>query len=337
MSLLEYEADMKMENLSRISTSFVFVGLLEMEKYRYLYSVLSLNLYMMPMLLCCLIVYVIWAEESLHQPMYIFICNLLLNGVYGNTVIFPQFIIDLMLGSSTISLPGCLTQIFCVQSYFTIDLFTFTTMAYDRYLAVGHPLRYPSMMTNRKALIYIFLIWVAAFIFVLIPVITTANLQFCGVNINNIYCDNMSLVRLACGDSSINNIFRLIGTFIIALLTLPIITYCYISTLLICLKISRSTSLKAFHTLIVGTAMGTIFAPSFANLIMGSWEQRYIYNPNPYSENIALYKRIQDPYPSPDLQSPRDRSDSTKKAKNNHQSPGTGNCLQLQIAEDSSS
>ncbi|XP_075054372.1 olfactory receptor 4B13-like [Mixophyes fleayi] len=259
MSLLEYEADMKMENLSRISTSFVFIGLLEMEKYRYLYSVLSLNLYIMPMLLCCLIVYVIWAEESLHQPMYIFISNLLLNGVFGNTVIFPQFIIDLMLGSSTISLPGCLTQIFCVQSYFATDLFTFTTMAYDRYLAVGHPLRYPSMMTNRKALIYIFIIWVSAFIAVLIPVIMTANLQFCGVNINNIYCDNMSLIRLACGDSSVNNIFGLIGTFIIVLLTLPIIMYSYIRTVLICLKISRSASLKAFHTLVSHIVTFSVF------------------------------------------------------------------------------
>ncbi|KAM3934895.1 olfactory receptor 52E8-like [Leptodactylus fuscus] len=239
-----------MENISTSGSTFVFLGLLEMERYRIPYSFLVLGLYIVTTMMCCLIIYVVWVEENLHEPMYILICNLLLNGIFGSTAIFPQLIIVLFLGSSTISFPRCLTQAFCTQSFNGLEVFTFSAMAFDRYLAVGNPLRYFSLMTNLMALRCIYLMWVIMFLFIMSTVVMTANLQFCGVNINNVFCDNMSLVRLACGDSSLNNFFGLVGTLLFILLTLVIIVYCYIRTLLICLKTSRSTSLKAVHTLV---------------------------------------------------------------------------------------
>ncbi|XP_069828868.1 olfactory receptor 4B13-like [Dendropsophus ebraccatus] len=250
MMLLQDESGPRMENMSKVGRSFVFLGLLEMERYRIPCSIAAFGLYIIPTLLCCLIVYVIWVEESLHEPMYIFICNLLLNGVFGNTVILPQFIVGLLSGSSTISFPECITQTFCAQTFSTVEIFTFTTMAYDRYLAVGNPLRYSSFMTNVKTLKYINVIWALAFILVLVPVIMTANLNFCGVNINNIFCENMSLVRLACGDSLVNNIFGLVEALLVIVVTLLIVFYCYTRTLVICLKTSGSSSLKAINTLV---------------------------------------------------------------------------------------
>ncbi|XP_073468520.1 olfactory receptor 6E1-like [Aquarana catesbeiana] len=202
------------------------------------------------MFLCCLIVYVIWIEATLHEPMYIFIFNLIINGVFGNTVIFPQFIIGLLTGSSTISFYECLVQVFCVQSFSTVEIFTFTAMAYDRYLAVGYPLRYATLMTNGIALKYLVCIWISVFILVVVPLIMTANLKFCGVNINNIFCENMSLVRLACGNSAmVNNIFGLVETLLVIFGTILIIIYCYMRTLWICLKISKAACQKAMHTL----------------------------------------------------------------------------------------
>ncbi|XP_069828869.1 olfactory receptor 4B13-like [Dendropsophus ebraccatus] len=257
--LLQDESDSRMENMSRVGSSFVFLGILEMERYWIPCFLLAFVLYIIPTLLCCLMVYVIWVEESLHEPMYIFICNLLLNGVFLNTVILPQFIAGLISGSSTISFPGCITQILCVQTFGAVELFTFTAMAYDRYLAVGNPLRYSSIMTNVKTLTYINVIWALAFILVLVPVMMTANLNFCRVNINNVYCDNMSLVTLACGDSSANNIFGLVQVLLTFVVTLLIIVYCYSRTLVICLKTSRSSSLKAIHTLVSHIITFSIF------------------------------------------------------------------------------
>ncbi|XP_069828914.1 olfactory receptor 52E8-like [Dendropsophus ebraccatus] len=183
-------------------------------------------------------IYVIWVEESLHEPMYFFICNLLLNGVFGNTVIFPQIFVHLLVGSSTISFSGCITQAYCVESYAAVEILTFTTMAYDRYLAVGNPLRYSSIMTNIKALKYIGGIWALILTLVLMALIMAAKLTFCGVNINNIYCEIKSIVRLACEDTPLNNTFGLVEKLVVLSICVMIIIYCYIATLVICLKTS---------------------------------------------------------------------------------------------------
>ncbi|KAM3936246.1 olfactory receptor 10A6-like [Leptodactylus fuscus] len=259
MTLFQYDSSPRMENISRAGSYFVFLGLLEMEKYRIPYSIIALGLYIVTTLMCCLIVYVIWVEESLHEPMYIFISNLLLNGVFGNTAIFPQFIVSLLSGSSTISFPECFIQTFCVQTFSTVEIFTFTAMAYDRYLAVGNPLRYSSLMTNMMAFKYVYVIWALVFILVIVPLVMTANLQFCGVNINNVFCENMSLLRLACGNTTVNNIFGLVETLVVISFALLIIYYCYVRTLLICLKTSRSTSLKAVQTLVTHIITFSIF------------------------------------------------------------------------------
>ncbi|KAM3934897.1 olfactory receptor 52Z1P-like [Leptodactylus fuscus] len=248
-----------MENISMAGSSFVFQGLLEMERHRIPYSIIALGLYIVTTSMCCLFIYIIWVEESLHEPMYIFISNLLLNSVFGNTAIFPRFIFDLFSGSSTISLPECLSQILCVHSFAAVEIFTFTAMAYDRYLAVGNPLRYPTLVTNMKALICIYVIWAAVLILTSVTVILTANLQFCGVNINNVFCDNMSLVRLACGNASVNSIYGMVGSLPSLSIALIIVIYCYIRTLLICLKTSRSASLKAVHTLVTHIITFSIF------------------------------------------------------------------------------
>ncbi|XP_077307169.1 olfactory receptor 6B2-like [Lithobates pipiens] len=239
-----------MENVTELSPSFVFLGLLEMERFRFLYAIVAFIFYFITLFLGCLIVYVIWIEASLHEPMYIFICTLIINGIVGNTVVFPQFIIGLLTGSSTICFYKCLVQVFCVQSFPTVEIFTFTAMAYDRYLAVGYPLRYATLMTNGKALKYIAIIWISAYILVGILVTMTANLKFCGVNINNIFCENMSLVRLACGNSAmVLNVFGLVETLIFVFGAIFIIIYCYTRTLLICLKVSKASCFKAIHTL----------------------------------------------------------------------------------------
>ncbi|XP_073404480.1 olfactory receptor 52K1-like [Dendrobates tinctorius] len=247
-----------MENMSSVGRPIVFLGLLELERHWIPYSIGALILYIITTLLCCLIIYVIWAEESLHEPMYLFIGNLLLNAVFGSTVVFPQFIVNLMSGCSTISFPECLFQAFCMQTFYTAEMLTFIAMAYDRYLAVGNPLRYSSIMTNVKALTYVSIIWVFSFVLVMIPIVMTANLHVCGVTINNIYCENMSLVRLACGNS-VNSLYGLIQSSLFLVCLFLIIVYCYVRTMLICLKLSRSSSLKAIHTLVTHIITFSIF------------------------------------------------------------------------------
>ncbi|XP_073404481.1 olfactory receptor 14A2-like [Dendrobates tinctorius] len=236
--------------MSRITTSFILLGVVEMEKFRYLYSIIALFVYLITMFICFIIVFVVWTEETLHEPMYIFICNLIFNGMFGSTTFLPKLIIDMLSGSSKITFSDCLLQSFFLHSFAAVEVFTFTIMAYDRYLAIGQPLRYPTLMTNGKALRLIAVNWSLAFIVVFIPVIMTAYLPLCGEYLNNVFCDNMSLIKLACGDALVNNIFGAVEAFLIDISCLLIIIYCYIRTFIICLRISKEACQKAIRTLV---------------------------------------------------------------------------------------
>ncbi|KAG8537641.1 hypothetical protein GDO81_024172 [Engystomops pustulosus] len=182
--------------------------------------------------------------------MYIFIGNLVLNGIFGSSTFMPKLISDLLSGSRTISTAGCFLQAFCMHSFATVELFTFTLMAYDRFLAISQPLRYSTLMTKQTVWKFIIANWILAFIGILGPIIMTVYVPLCGVDINNVYCDNMSIVKLACGDTSLNNIFGAVQSSVVQIGCLLVIVYCYIRTYLVCLKISKEASQKATRTLV---------------------------------------------------------------------------------------
>ncbi|XP_069828929.1 olfactory receptor 5AC2-like [Dendropsophus ebraccatus] len=229
---------------------FVLLGLKEMEQLRYLYSMVALVIYLCTIFLCTLIVYVVWAEQSLHEPMYIFICNLVGNVIVGSSAFLPKLAIDLLSGCTTISLSECLTQAFCIQSFAFVEILTFTIMAYDRYLAVGFPLRYHSLMTNKKALQFLTIIWLIVLIGRLVGVMLVVRLTLCGDSINNVYCETTSLVRLACASTAVNDIWGTTWTLLTDIGSLMIVIYCYIRTFLVCMNISFEASQKAIHTLV---------------------------------------------------------------------------------------
>ncbi|XP_071989524.1 olfactory receptor 10G3-like [Engystomops pustulosus] len=250
---------MEMENVSKINTNLVLLGVVEMEHLRYLYATLAVIIYISTMMLSLMIVYIVWSEETLHEPMYIFIGNLVINAMFGNSAVLPKLAIDLFLGFNTISVPACLIQAFCYQSFGSLELFTFTAMAYDRYLAVCHPLRYPTLMTNGRAFQIILAILVFVSLSIGVTVILAVRLSMCELYINNVYCETMSLLRLACGDTSINNIFGTSWTVTVVGSCFLVVIYCYIRTFLVCLKISVEAYQKAIYTLVTHIVTFSIF------------------------------------------------------------------------------
>ncbi|KAM9319764.1 olfactory receptor 1500-like [Gastrophryne carolinensis] len=247
------------ENISTSNTNFILVGLVELEDFSYLYAILVLALYSTIMFVSSTIVYVTWIEETLHKPMYIFIGNFVFNVMYGSSNYLPKLVVDLFSKRSTISLSSCLSQAFFTQSYFSVEIFTFMVMAYDRYLAVGYPLRYPTLMTNVTVKKIILAIWTYVVVCISLVVWLAARLTFCGVNINNVYCETMSLLRLACSDISINNIYGTTYTLSMTISCILVVLYCYIRTAVICLKHTVDAAHKAAHTLVTHAIAFSIF------------------------------------------------------------------------------
>ncbi|KAM4045549.1 olfactory receptor 4B13-like [Anomaloglossus baeobatrachus] len=252
-----------MENKSSIKFSFELLGFLEMQDNRFLYYVFSLAVYVPTMGLSGFIVHLVLTEESLHKPMYLLICNLLCNGIFGSCSFFPKFLIDLLTSSTTISYNGCFIQSFSVSIFAYYEILTFTIMAYDQYLAVYQPLQYIILMTNKKAAHLLAFSLMSSFIVILVAMILTLRVPLCGTQIKNIFCDNMSIFILACIDTFINNIYGTIMTVALFLFSTSFIIFSYIRIYVVCHKLSAESSRKAMHTLVPHLINFSIFLVGF--------------------------------------------------------------------------
>ncbi|KAM4627670.1 olfactory receptor 2A14-like [Polymixia lowei] len=192
---------------------------------------------------------VICMKRSLHEPMYIFLCSLFVNELYGSAGLFPFLLIQLLVSDiHTISAPLCFLQIFCLYTYASIEFCNLALMSYDRYLAICCPLQYNTRMTSNKVALFIAVIWLYSFIEVLITLSLSIRLQLCGNIINKVYCDNYMIVKLACSDTRVNNIYGIIVTILVIFVPLIPIIFSYMKILQICLVGSKETRQKAVST-----------------------------------------------------------------------------------------
>ncbi|KAM4627667.1 olfactory receptor 2A12-like [Polymixia lowei] len=215
---------------------------------KYLYFMFVLCLYIIIVFANSFLIGVICMKRSLHEPMYIFLCSLFVNELYGSAGLFPFLLIQLVSDTQTVSAPLCFLQIYCLYTYAHIEFFNLALMSYDRYLAICCPLQYNTRMTSNKVALFIAVIWLYSFIKFLITLSLSVRLQLCGNIINKVYCDNYLIVKLACSDTRVNNIYGIITTiFAISVALIPIF-FSYMKILKICLVGSKETRQKAVST-----------------------------------------------------------------------------------------
>ncbi|XP_011385357.1 olfactory receptor 56A3-like, partial [Pteropus vampyrus] len=138
-------------------------------------------------------------EASLHQPMYYLLSFLSLLDMVLCLTVIPKVLAIFWFDLRAISFHGCFFQMYIMNCLLAMESCTFMVMAYDRYVAICHPLRYPSIITDQfvaKAAIFIF----ARNVFITMPIpILSARLRYCERTvIENCICANMSVSRLSC-------------------------------------------------------------------------------------------------------------------------------------------
>ncbi|XP_067401870.1 olfactory receptor 10D3-like [Emydura macquarii macquarii] len=82
------------------------------------------------------------ANSRLHTPMYFFLCNLSVVDLGFASISTPKFLVSLWTKSRTISLGGCMSQVFFYHFLGSTECLLYTVMAFDRYVAICHPLHY---------------------------------------------------------------------------------------------------------------------------------------------------------------------------------------------------
>ncbi|XP_033486527.2 olfactory receptor 52E4-like [Epinephelus lanceolatus] len=217
-------------------------GLLE-----YVSFMTVMSLYVLILCSNLLLIVVICVNRSLHEPMYMFLCSLFVNELYGSTGLFPLLLLQILSDIHTVSASACFLQIFCVYTYANVEICNLAVMSYDRYLAICCPLQYNMHMTHNRTVILIALTWLYPFLAVIVLISLSASLQLCGNIINKVYCDNYSVVKLACSDTTVNNVYGMIYTTA-TICVVILIFYSYIRILKVCFSGSKQTRQKAVST-----------------------------------------------------------------------------------------
>ncbi len=236
-----------MDNVSIVRV-FVLSGLNETFNHRVSLFTFTLLYYCLILFFNLSLIVIIIFDANLHEPMYIFLCNFFMNGVYGTTGFYPKFLLDLLSSSQEISYEGCLLQAFIMYSFACADLSILAVMAYDRYLAICRPLRYHSLMTKRRLSQLVCFSFLTPFCIFSINVVLTSRLSLCGSSIRRILCVNWIIVKLACpgGDTFPNSVVAYFTIFLYVGHGL-FITWTYMHMIITCMK-SKDDRVKFMHT-----------------------------------------------------------------------------------------
>ncbi|XP_030633774.1 olfactory receptor 11A1-like [Chanos chanos] len=264
------------ENSTKVS-SFVLVIYDDVGEMRYVYFTIFILIYIAIIFSNASLIGIICLRRTLHEPMYLFLCNLSVNDLYGSTALFPSMLIHLLSDYHTIPYASCFIQIFCLYTYCATELSTLAVISYDRYMSICYPLQYLRLITPCKVYILIFLTWLFSFAIVLTTISLSFSLQLCGNMIDRVYCDNFLVVRQACSDTTVNNIYGLFITVVVIGVTFSPILYSYIRILNICLRSSKEQKQKALNTCIphiaslLNFSVGVLFV-----VIQGRYDLRHL-------------------------------------------------------------
>ncbi len=179
----------------------------ETKSYRHVYFICFLALYLLILSINIRLVMVIIMEKALHEPMYIFLCHMCINGVYGASGFYPKILSDLILDSYVISSHMCALQTFVIYSSLLFEFTILTVMSYDRYIAICNPLDYHSKLTKNTCVKLIMFSWIFPKSLLAATVLLSMLRPFCKYHIDKLYCDNWSIVKLSCVSSFVNNVF----------------------------------------------------------------------------------------------------------------------------------
>ncbi|XP_028643006.1 olfactory receptor 226-like [Grammomys surdaster] len=223
---------------------------------------LFLLAYMLTVTENLVIITVIRASPSLHKPMYLFLSNLSFLEIWYISVTVPKMLLSLVSSKfQHISFTGCMAQLYFFLALACTECALLGVMAYDRYVAICNPLRYPVIMSPGLCSLLAGGSWLSGFTISLGKVFFISRLGYCGPNImNHFFCDVSPLLNLACSDMSVAELVDFLLALLILLGPLLLTVFSYTAILSTVLRMpSAGGRQKAFSTCASHLAVVVIF------------------------------------------------------------------------------
>ncbi|KAM7245670.1 hypothetical protein CapIbe_001968 [Capra ibex] len=209
---------------------------------------------------------VITLDVHLHSPMYFFLKNLSFVDLCYSSVITPKALANFLSSSKVITFEGCVTQFFFFALLGTTEAFLLAVMAYDCFVAICSPLRYPITMHPLVCARLVLVCYCGGCLNSILQASFTFSLPFCSSNhVDHFFCDVPPLLKLACADTTINELvmFGLCGFFIVSTTLVVLVSYGYITVTILRMR-SGGGRHKLFstcgsHMTAVSLFYGTLF------------------------------------------------------------------------------
>ncbi|KAM4045585.1 olfactory receptor 52Z1P-like [Anomaloglossus baeobatrachus] len=258
---------------------FLLMGIPGLEESHLLLSIPFGIMYIMDLFGNSLLILVIGRNETLHQPMYLFLVILATCDVLLSSTTVPKTLCIFWFNSHAISFNGCIVQTFFIHFNFATESSILVTMAYDRYYAICHPLTYTSTITGsfiRRIIIFALL---RSFCIITPFVFLLKRLPYEGSNvIEHTYCEHMSMARLATADILVNVVYGLTMAACVTGVDMILIVVSYVVIIKAVLRLRSSEArLKAFNTCVSHVCVIILFyIPAFFSFIIHRVGHKYI-------------------------------------------------------------
>ncbi|XP_074838819.1 olfactory receptor 10A4-like [Carettochelys insculpta] len=264
-----------------ITHVFILVGFSYLNELQILLFVVLLVIYLLTLMGNLLVILLIKLSPSLHTPMYFFLVNLSASEICFTSSVVPQLLAHLLVEEKTISIAACAAGMYVNAIMGLTECCLLAAMAYDRYVAICHPLHYTTIMSGRVCALLAGVSWFIGISVEAAQARWLFSLPFCGSNrIPHFFCDIPPVMQKACADTSKNELMLLIvsSLFILGPFLLILLSYVHIISTILKLPSAQGRR-KAFSTcsshltvvtVFYGTAIITYLGPKSGSSAEGS-------------------------------------------------------------------
>ncbi|XP_011945132.1 PREDICTED: olfactory receptor 13G1 [Cercocebus atys] len=233
-----------------VVTEFIILGLTKKPELQGIIFLFFLIIYLVAFLGNMLIIIAIISNNTLHTPMYIFLLTLAVVDIICTTSIIPKMLGTTLTSENTISYAGCVSQLFFFTWSLGAEMVLFTTMAYDRYVAICFPLHYSTIMNHHMCVALLSMVMAIAVTNSWVHTAFIMRLTFCGPNtIDHFFCEMPPLLALSCSPVRINEVMVYVADITLAIgdFILTCISYGFIIVAILRIRTVEGKR-KAFST-----------------------------------------------------------------------------------------